>query len=207
MSIRDSRAPRPVVSSETVRSTPIFDLVEDRVALSSETDPVTRAYLRHPGAAAVLAVDQDDHVLLISQYRHPVGEQLWEIPAGLLDVDDGSPLDTARRELFEETDLRAERWVHLVDHLPSAGSTDELIRVFLAEGLSPVPEGERHTREHEEAEIVVRRVPLPELLEAVLSGAVRNANTVIGALALHARRTGARPGAGFEAGHGPRTER
>ncbi|WP_261623197.1 NUDIX domain-containing protein [Nesterenkonia marinintestina] len=198
MGILDSRAPRSVVSSQTVRTTPIFDVVEDRVRLSPEADPVTRAYLRHPGAVAVLAADDDLRVLLIRQYRHPVGEELWEIPAGLLDVEGEPPEETARRELFEEADLRAERWTPLVEHLPSPGSTDEAVRLFLAEGLHEVPEDQRHRREHEEAEIVTRWVPLSDLVEAVMSGSVRNANTVVGALALQAvhMRDRARAGAG-----------
>lgn len=188
MSIEDHPAPRPVHNSETVHSTPIFDVVEDQVVLQEGGEPVTRAYLRHPGAVAIVAVDEQDRVLLLRQYRHPVGAQLWEIPAGLLDVAGEPLLETAKRELYEEADLQAERWSQLIDHLPSPGSTDETVRIYLAEGLTEVPEDARHLREHEEAEIITRWVPTTELVEAVLSGAVRNANTVIGALALQALR-------------------
>lgn len=184
MAIRDTPAPRPTTASQTVHSTPIFDVIEDQVRLSREAEPVTRAYLRHPGAVGIIAVDEEDRVLLVRQYRHPVGHQLWEVPAGLLDTDGETPLETAQRELLEEADLRAQRWTPLLEHLPSPGSTDEAVRLFLAEGLSEVPADQRHTREHEEAEMVARWLPLKELLQLVTTGAVRNANTVIGALAL-----------------------
>lgn len=197
MAIRDTPASRPTTASETVHSTPIFDVVEDQVVLQEGGESVTRAYLRHPGAVAIVAVDEQDRVLLLRQYRHPVGAQLWEIPAGLLDLAGEPLLETAKRELYEEADLQAERWSQLIDHLPSPGSTDETVRIYLAEGLTEVPEDARHPREHEEAEIITRWVPTTELVEAVLSGAVRNANTVIGALALQALRHRC----GTEAGH------
>lgn len=100
-------------------------------------------------------------------------------------------LETAVRELREEADLQAETWHTLVDYYTSPGASDEGIRVYLAQHLSPVPEAELHTREGEEAEISPVWVPLPEAVTAVLSGRIHNPSAVVAILALHAVRTGA----------------
>ena len=83
-----------------------------------------RTVVSHPGAVAVLALDDASRVLMIRQYRHPVGYQLWEIPAGLRDAAGEPPLETARRELFEETGYRARDWHVLIDYFTSPGFTD-----------------------------------------------------------------------------------
>lgn len=163
---------------ETAGSTDTTDALEG-------AEWLTREYIEHCGAVAIVALDDDDQVCLIRQYRHSVGQELWEIPAGLLDVDDEPLLATAQRELAEETDLRAREWTVLAEHYPTAGSSSEGIRVFLARGLSDVPESERHTRDAEEAHLVKRWVPLSAALDGVLVGEIRNANTVIGVMAAH----------------------
>ena len=138
----------------------------------------------------MLPVDEQDRVLLIRQYRHPVRMHLWEVPAGLLDVEGEPLLDTAQRELREEADLVASTWHTLVDHYTSPGISDEGIRVYLAQGLSEVPQTERHSREAEEAEIAPMWVPLEEAVSAVLAGKIHNPSAVVGILGLHAVRTG-----------------
>lgn len=155
-----------------------FELGEDRL---------TREFVDHPGAVAVVALDEENRVCLIRQYRHPVRAELWEIPAGLLDVAGESLEDAARRELAEEADLRAEDWSVLIDHYPTPGSSSESIRIFLARGLHEVPEEERHQREAEEAHMVRRWVDLDELVRAALNGGLRNANTLIGVMAARLR--------------------
>jgi len=102
---------------------------------------VSRDYQTHPGSVAVLALDDQDHVLVLSQYRHPVREKLWEIPAGLLDVPGENPLAAAERELYEEAHAKAEDWRVLVDVYTTPGGSDEAVRIFLARQLSEV-EGE-----------------------------------------------------------------
>jgi 8-oxo-dGDP phosphatase len=143
-----------------------------------------REVVEHPGAVAVVAIDDERRVVMIHQYRHPVGRRLWELPAGLLDVSGEDPLVTARRELAEEVGLAAADWSVLVDVAASPGFTDESVRVYLAAGLSevdrPGPMGD------EEDDLLVRRFPLAEAARMALAGEVVNASTVAGLLAAHA---------------------
>lgn len=191
MSIQDSPADLPVQSSEKVLTTPIFNAVEDTFAFGERGETLRRVYIKHLSAVAVLAVDEQDRVLLINQYRHPVRMKLWEIPAGLLDVDGEPMLEAAQRELAEEADLQAQTWSTLLDFYTTPGANNEAIRIYLAEGLTEVPEAERHIREAEEAEITTAWVPLAEAVQAVLSGRIHNPSAANGILALHAVRTGA----------------
>ena len=191
MSIQDSPADLPVQSSERVLTTPIFDAAEDTFTFGERGETLRRVYLKHLSAVAVLAVDEQDRVLLINQYRHPVRMKLWEIPAGLLDVDGEPMLEAAQRELAEEADLQAQTWQTLLDFYTTPGANNEAIRIYLAEGLTEVPEAQRHTREAEEAEITTAWVPLAEAVQAVLSGRIHNPSAANGILALHAVRTGA----------------
>ncbi len=144
---------------------------------------VLREYLAHPGAVAVIALDEDDRVLLLSQYRHPVRSELWEPPAGLRDVEGEPEVRTAQRELAEEADLQAGTWHVLVDFYSSPGGSDEHITVFLARDLTPVPDAERFTREDEEAAMVPLWLPLDEAVDAVLAGRVHSPTAVSGILA------------------------
>ncbi|GAB3846716.1 NUDIX domain-containing protein [Nesterenkonia populi] len=188
MEIKDSAAEHPAVERRSLASTPIFELVEDRFELGGEE--LTRGYVKHFSAVAVLALNNNDEVLLIRQYRHPVGQQLWELPAGLLDLDAESMQDAAARELAEEADIFAAHWHTLVDLHITPGMSDESTRIYLAEGLTEVPEADRHAREAEEAGIVPAWVPLSEAVQLVLSGELRNNLAVTGLLALHTVRTG-----------------
>ena len=122
-------------------------------------------------------------VLLIKQYRHPVGMDLWEIPAGLLDVEGEDFVVGAARELAEEADLVADRWNVLADFFNSPGSSSEAIRIYLARGLSEVPGHERHVRTDEEAEIELHWTPLDDAVRAVLDGRLHNPSAVVGILA------------------------
>ena len=193
MPVRDRVDLRPVVASETIHDGMVFDVVAERVALSGdgadgETDVVRREFVRHPGAVAVLALDDRDRVLLLSQYRHPVRHELWEPPAGLLDVDGEDARVGAARELAEEADLTAGRWDVLVDYFTSPGSSDEAIRVFLARDVAPVAAGEEFDRTDEERDMVAHWVPLDEAVTLVLSGALHNPSAVVGILAAAAAR-------------------
>jgi len=149
---------------------------------------VVRDVLRHPGAAAVAAVDEEGRVLLIRQYRHPVGAYLWEIPAGLLDRPGEDPLECARRELLEEAGVTAEHWEHLLTLALSPGGTSERIHIFHATGLQVDPASRPHTGEAEERELPQRWVTLPEAVQHCLDGSLQNATAVAAILALDARR-------------------
>jgi len=150
-----------------------------------------RDILEHPGAVAVVALDAAERVLLIRQYRHPVGRMLWEIPAGLRDVA-GEPLRlTAERELVEEAGHRAARWRVLTDTFSTPGISTERLRIFLARGLAEVPEAERsYVREHEEAHLTLAWLPLEEAARRVLAGELHNGVTAVGILAAYAAREG-----------------
>ncbi len=187
--LEDAVAPRPVTHSETVFTGAVWDVLRETVDLG-DAGVVRREKVAHTGAVAVLALDDDDRVLLVHQYRHPVRSTLWELPAGLLDVAGEDPLVAAQRELAEEADARAGRWDLLVDLWNSPGGSDEFLRIYLARDVTEVPEGERHTREHEEADMTSRWVPLDEARDAVLAGRVRNPGAVAGVLAAWASRAG-----------------
>jgi ADP-ribose pyrophosphatase len=144
--------------------------------------------LVHTGAVGIVALDDQDRVLMVRQYRHPVRSYLWEPPAGLLDVDGEDPLETARRELAEEGDLRADEWHVLVDFYNSPGGSTEAFRCYLARDLHPVPEPERHEREGEERDMHTAWLPLDEARELVLAGRLHNPTAVTGVLAACAAR-------------------
>ena len=151
----------------------------------------TRDVVVHPGAVAVVALDESDRVVVVHQYRHPVGQRLWEIPAGLLDVDGEDPAAAAARELAEEAHVAAADWRVLADPFTSPGMTTEAIRVYLARGLSE-PGGERFVGPDEEADMPVSRVALAELVDGVLAGRLHNPSLVTGVLAAWVAR--GRPG-------------
>ena len=185
--LADRPAPRPVLAAETLHEGMIWDLVRDTVDLGPGV--VRREYVRHPGAVAVIALDESDRVLLVCQYRHAVRSELWEPPAGLLDVEGEDRVEAAKRELAEEADLVAGRWWRLSDYYSSPGGNDEALTIFLARDLTPVPESERHVREDEERDLVVGWFPLDEAVDAVLAGRVRNPSTVVGVLAAAVERS------------------
>jgi len=132
--------------------------------------------VRHPGGAAVVAIDEQERVCLLRQYRHAAGGWLWELPAGKLETAEG-PLATAQRELAEEAGLRAASWKKLGEIVTTPGFCDEVIHLFLAGQLTEVP---AHPEPHELIE--VHRVPLREALEQVHGGIIRDAKTMLGLL-------------------------
>jgi ADP-ribose pyrophosphatase len=179
----DERAHAYAVRDRHVDFTgPVFTVVTDDVEMPGGGH-AKRDFMIHVGAVGVVALDEDDRVVLVHQYRHPVGAFLWELPAGLIDVA-GEPLvHAAARELAEEADLTADRWQLITDIHPTPGSSNEVIRLFLARGLHDVPTVERFQREHEEAEMTVRRFPLDDAVGMVLTGGITNAAAAVGVLA------------------------
>ena len=171
-----------VVATEELYRGRIISLRKDTVAMPGGGTS-DREVVHHPGAVGVVALDDQDRVVMVRQYRHAIGEHLWELPAGLRDVDGEPPVDSARRELAEETQLAAEKWSLLVSQHPSPGFCDELIQLYLAEGLSEVARPDGFVVEHEELDMTVERVPLAEAVQWVFDGKVRNALAVIGLLA------------------------
>lgn len=188
--LADDREAKPVRGTRTVYEGMVWDVRRDTVDLGAG-GVVDREFIEHPGAVVVVALrpracgDGHHEVLLIKQYRHPIGTTEWELPAGLLDVEGEHPATAAARELAEEADLRAETWHTLVDFHPSAGAMSEAIRVFVARDLSEVPEDERHQREGEEADMPYAWVDLGEAFAAVLAGRIGNAGAVVGIMAAY----------------------
>lgn len=181
-----------IIKSERVYEGRVWDVRSDTVSYGGGR--IMRQYVDHPGAAAVVALDDDDRVLLIQQYRHPIRQRDWEVPAGLLDVDGESPLETARRELAEEADLVAESWEPLVSIFTTPGGNDEIVHLFLARGLSPA--GAVHAREEEEADIRLEWVPLGDAVAGIFSGRLRNGIMTVGVLAARERLRSARESSG-----------
>ena len=186
--LADEPDPRRVVESEVVMHGRVWDLRRDTVDLG-DGQTVVREYVAHPGAVAVLAIDNHDRVLLIRQYRHPVGMLLWEPVAGLLDVADEDPRDGAARELVEEAGLVAGRWDVLVDVENSPGGSSETIRCYLGRDLAPAPGG-RPVGEGEERDMPHTWVLLDDAVAAVLAGRLTAPLTVSGVLAAYASRAG-----------------
>lgn len=171
-----------VVSSRTVFEGRIVSVRQDEVQMSDGAI-APRDVVVHPGAVGVIALDDEDRIVMIRQFRHPVRSYLWEVPAGIKDVADEPPVETARRELAEEAGLRASRWDLLLDFFASPGGSNEEVTVFLARELRDVARPTDFVVSGEELDLEVRRVPLGEALAAVQMGRIRNSIAVAGILA------------------------
>jgi 8-oxo-dGTP pyrophosphatase MutT (NUDIX family) len=182
--LRDDPFPVTVVSSETVFTGAVWNIRRDVVEYGDGR--ITREYMDHTGAVAILALDEKGRVLLIKQYRHPIGQRDWEIPAGLLDKHGEDPLAGAQRELAEEVDLVAGRWDLLSDFNSSPGGSNEVIRVYLARELTPSPRSFERTEE--ELDIEKRWVDLDDVVTAALERTIGNSILTIAALAAAAGR-------------------
>jgi 8-oxo-dGDP phosphatase len=172
------------IDSQTIYVGKIFALRADEVRMPGG-NTARREVVEHYGAVAILAMDEDDNIVMVYQYRHPVGRRLWELPAGLLDLGGEPPYVTAARELKEEAGLEAQDWRVLVDLVTTPGFSDESVRVYLATGLTDVGRPDAHD---EEADLVVRWFPLDEAMRMVFSGEIVNTMAVSGILAAHAVR-------------------
>ena len=180
----DDAAPHEyrLLSSETLYEGHVISLRRDTVAMPGGGDSV-REVVTHPGAVAVVALDDEDRVLLLRQYRHALADYQWELPAGLRDEDGEPPLETAKRELAEEAQLAAARWSSLATVHNSPGFSDEEVLIYLAEELSAVGRPDGFVVEHEELDMTLERVPLDDAVQRVFDGDIRNASAIIGLLA------------------------
>lgn len=182
--LADEPADVEIIESRLLQHGKVWDIRRDRFRFGDAE--LVRDYVDHTGAVAIVALDEDDRVLLLQQYRHPIAQRDWEIPAGLMDLPGEPSLAAAERELAEEADLRAEDWGILVDLYLSPGGSSEAMRVFLARDLSRVDHD--YARTEEEAEFVPVWVPLDEAIGAALAGRIGNAPTVSGLLAARAAK-------------------
>lgn len=187
MTLADSPGSWPVVgSTDLYRDDWVMALRRDDITppagVSAAGDGFGRLVFEHPGAAVVLAIDADQRVCLLRQYRHPAGGTFIEIPAGLCDVHGEDPVETGKRELFEEAGLAAGDWRHLLTTYPSAGITNETHHLYLARDLTEVDASD-YVRHHEEALMEVFWAPFNDLHDAVLDGRVREAPLALAVLA------------------------
>jgi len=184
--IADSFEPAAVLGQTSRFIGQRWDVVSDEVRLD-HGEVVVRDYLVHPGAVGIIAIDDDERVLLIRQYRHPVGFFLWEPPAGLMDAAGEGALATAQRELYEEAGYEADNWHVLADWFNSPGGSSEGFRCFLARGVTEVTGG-RPARSAEETDLPMRWVPLRAAVDLVFAGRIQNPTAVTGLLAAWAAR-------------------
>jgi 8-oxo-dGTP pyrophosphatase MutT (NUDIX family) len=179
--VEDTPEHWPVVGSADLLKHWLLTVRSDQVQMP-DNQQAQRVVVTHPGAVAVLALDEANRVLMIRQYRHAAGYQLWEIPAGLRDVSGEALVETARRELLEETGYQAREWHVLVDTFTSPGFTNERVRIFLARGLEQRPDN-GYQREDEEKYLTSSWVPLAETVRLALAGKLHNGEAIAGVLA------------------------
>jgi ADP-ribose pyrophosphatase len=166
------------ISTERVFEGKMIKLRVDTVALPNGST-ATREVIEHPGAVAVIALNEQGDLLMVRQYRHATGEILLEIPAGKRDPGE-DPLTCARRELEEETGFRARQWKSLFSYFSTPGFSDELLYIIMASDLEP---GVAHTDDEEFIEVAT--VPVAEALRMVFRGEIRDAKSIIGILVLN----------------------
>jgi ADP-ribose pyrophosphatase len=169
-----------VVSSKPIYKGPAFSVFSDIVREGQHTGQ--RDVVRHTGSVVIMAIEEprtrrdDALVLLVRQYRYAAGKYLWELPAGRIDAGENK-LTAAKRELLEETGVRAKQWKRLYQFYASPGFLDETMDVYLARGLTI---GEAQPEEDEQ--ITKRFFPLPEALGMVVSNKICDAKTMTGLL-------------------------
>jgi ADP-ribose pyrophosphatase len=179
-----------VIKTETAFQGKIWNVVSKTFKFQDEL--LTREFIQHRGAVAVLAINENDEVLLIKQYRAPVNQFLFEIPAGLRDFEDEDFEEAAKRELSEEADFKAKSWSHLHSFYTTPGSSSEIIEIFLAEDLSHI--GQSFDRTGEEKGMVPIWVPFENVLAAVLESKVKSPTLVVAVLSLAVKRNTERHG-------------
>jgi 8-oxo-dGTP pyrophosphatase MutT (NUDIX family) len=186
--VTDSDHSWPVARSETIYDSPYIALRSDTI-VDPAGDEHVRAVVKPHGAVAVVALDDDDRLLLVEQYRHAAGRRLQEPPAGTLDVEGEGSMDAAKRELAEEADVVGATWTTLLRLAMTPGHSSERIEVFVATGLSAVADADRTTREAEEADMAQWWIPFADAVDAALEGRISDAKTVAAILAVQVSRT------------------
>jgi 8-oxo-dGDP phosphatase len=184
----DSPAGWPVAST-TPRYESSFLSVRTDVIVDPTGEQHERVVVQPRGAVAVLALDEDSRVLLVEQYRHPVGARLLELPAGTLDVEGETALAAAERELIEEGDVAAATWEEILGLTATPGYSTERWRLFRATDLSPVPHHERAERHAEEADLEQWWMPLDEAVQAIFDGRISNALAIAAIMSEVVRRS------------------
>ncbi|HEX2144212.1 MAG TPA: NUDIX hydrolase [Glycomyces sp.] len=162
-----------VLDSETIHSGWAYELTAETIEMPGG-GTARREFLKHVGAVVTVPLDEQGRVGLIRQFRVPTKELMWELPAGLRDIEGEDPTVAASRELAEEADLHAAELVKLGEFYTTPGISDELIHYYLATGLTPVPDADLHERTDEETHIELVWWDLDKALAAVADGEIRN---------------------------------
>ena len=151
----------------------VVDLGVERASLPNGVE-IDLAVIRHPGAAAIVALDNAGNLAMLHQYRHAIGGYLWEIPAGCRNTGE-SPLECANRELAEEAGLSAQRWDHLGTIVTIPSFCDERIDLYLARELEPA------TGTPDEDEVIrVEKISFDDAMKMIRSGEIIDAKTIAG---------------------------
>ena len=161
------------VEIKRVFSGRVIEVNIERVELPNGTT-ADLEIIRHPGGAAVVALDERNRICLLRQFRHAVDGWIWELPAGKIDNRE-PPLDTARRELEEEAGVAAASWRTLGDYVSSPGVFTEVVHLFLATQLTPLP-----PRPEEHEVFQVHWLPLGDVLAMAHSGELRDGKSLVG---------------------------
>ena len=161
----------------------------EETVLTPDGEELRRQFTLHPGAVGIIAIDDQDRVALVRQYRHPVRHRLIEPPAGLLDVEGESYVLAAQRELAEEVGLAATDWRVLAEEFTSPGGLAESMRMFLARGLSEVPAPDGFVKHGEEAHMDTVWASLDDLVDGVLGGRLHSPTLITGVLSAWAAKT------------------
>ena len=170
----------------------VSTFVDETIATPSG-EVITRQYLTHPGAVAVVCWDEErDVIAAVRQYRHPVRQEMVEIPAGLLDLEGEDYVAAAKRELAEEAELAASRWDVLIDIVTTPGACEESLRIYLARDPHPASRPEGFVLEGEEAHMRFEWISRPALVAAVFAGECQSPSLVSGVLALETARLSGR---------------
>jgi 8-oxo-dGTP pyrophosphatase MutT (NUDIX family) len=189
MNIADVPEQWPVLSSAELLRSRMVTVRTDKVRFP-DNSVAEREVVVHPGAVAILTLDDQDQLLMIRQYRHPVAHLLWEIPAGRRDVKGETPWSAAQRELAEEAGYRAGDWRLLADYYSSPGYSTERLRIYLARDPELIPAAERDfVPEHEEAQLLLSWVPLDEAVRRVFAGDLHNGPAALAIMAAYAARS------------------
>jgi len=170
-----------ITESREVYACRLFRVTEDKAVDPRSGFEIARSVVRHAGSAVMLAMDEKKRILLVRQFRLPADRYLWELPAGSLDPGE-KPLQTARRELAEETGYKARQWTKLASFYVSPGFVAERMTIFLATGLTA---GEATPMEDERIE--ARWFTAKEVAEMIRKGKIEDAKTIVGFLMWRAR--------------------
>lgn len=161
-----------VEKRETIRNGRVFDITVESVTFPNGVN-IDLEIIRHPGASAIVPITAENQVIMLKQYRHAVGGDLWEIPAGTFDGEE-DPLVCAKRELREETGFEAQQWNPMGTVTPVPGYSDEKIHLFLARQMTP------STQQLDSDEIIeVHPLPLDEVVKMIIDGHIDDAKTIV----------------------------